>query len=126
MSRFKIRRNTKRELKKQGLPLLIHLLDYLLLDLERVDTAQLQASLTEGLILSRNPASRFSFIRPQKGGVALFVDGEVFDCDHDDSAFAEQLCAQETMMVTPEASPAALAIIVALVNQGSVTLEPQG
>ena len=44
MSRFKIRRNTKRELKKQGLPLLIHLLDYPLLDLERVDTAQLQAA----------------------------------------------------------------------------------
>jgi len=92
---------------------------------EPIDTGQLQASLAQGLILSRNPASRFSFIRPQRGGVTLFVDGEIFDCGHDDSAFAEQLCAQETMMVTAEASPAALAIIVALVNQGSVTLEPQ-
>ena len=76
-------------------------------------------------MLSRNPASRFSFIRPQNGGVTLFVDGEVFDCDHDDSAFAEQFCAQEAMALPQALSPAALAIIVALVNQGSITLEPQ-
>jgi 50S ribosomal protein L16 3-hydroxylase len=83
--------------------------------------------LTEGVPLCRNPASRFSFIRGQEGGVSLFVDGRCFDCVGDAVALAEQLCGGSTIRVAPAlaASPQVLALIEALIDQGSLAFESE-
>jgi 50S ribosomal protein L16 3-hydroxylase len=75
--------------------------------------------------LERNPASRFSFIRQPEGAVWLFVDGQCFDCRDASAAFAEQICAQPALTIDPPAlDSAALAIIVQLYNQGSISFDP--
>ena len=85
----------------------------------------LRASLEQGLPLSRNPASRFSFVRQGAQRVLLFVDGQCFECAGETAAFAETLCAQERVRIGPALakSDAALALIAALFNQGSVAFE---
>ncbi len=84
-----------------------------------------RAHLAEGAPLSRNPASRFSFIRQQQGTVLLFVDGECFECAGETAALAQQLCAGPTVAVDPalaEAIPA-LTLIAALIDQGSLAFD---
>jgi 50S ribosomal protein L16 3-hydroxylase len=86
---------------------------------------QLRRRLPEDPLLCRNPASRFSFIRRDNGGLRLFVDGECFECGEDGAALAERLCAQDRMTLDPQlaGSDGALALIVQLFNQGSVAFD---
>lgn len=94
---------------------------------EPVDAAQLRACLASGMALQRNPASRFSFIRQSADALLLFVDGECFDCGADTAPLAEAICAAPDIAVTPawQQSDAAIALIAALYNQGSIAFEEQ-
>ena len=83
-----------------------------------VDAASLRLRLAANPRMTRNPASRFAFIR-RDGGVDLFVDGDRFDCD---TALAETLCASDRLVVGAVADPA-LALLVDLVNRGSLILD---
>lgn len=91
---------------------------------ESVSVAEVEALIGEGVPLSRNPASRFSFIR-RAGGVSLFVDGTRFECGADGVAFVEQLCAQDQFAVDPGVSQDILALIGTLVDQGSVAFDEE-
>ena len=84
-----------------------------------------RALLASGNNLTRNPASRFSFIRQDDGGCLLFVDGTCFDCDHLTSAFAQELCRVSNMNIrTDQASAQPVAILIMqLMNQGSIAFE---
>ncbi len=75
--------------------------------------------------LRRNPASRFMFVRTGATSLALFVDGQRFECDDDVATLAELLCAHNGTDIAPPQpmSDAALALLVALYNQGSVTFD---
>ncbi len=92
---------------------------------EPIEINKLRQRLTDSEPLSRNPASRFSFIRQDADAVLLFVDGECFKCAGETAAFAENLCAQDRVAVDPELtkSDAAMALIAQLINQGSVAFE---
>ena len=92
---------------------------------EPLGIEQLRELLSQGAPLLRNPASRFSFVRGQAGAVLLFVDGECFECAGVVGALAERLCAGDRIEVGAEAvkSDAALELIAALFNQGSVGFE---
>lgn len=83
-----------------------------------------QEALNEGLPVRRNPASRFVFVRDGADALTLFVDGEAFACKVEAARFAERLCAADDVAVET-ADAAVLDLIVALANQGSVTLEPE-
>jgi len=85
---------------------------------EPLDADDVRALIAEGAVLSRNPASRFAFIR-SAAGLTLFVDGESIECNGEVAAFAEQLCAQDE--VTPSA--AAIDLIITLCNRGSIGFE---
>jgi 50S ribosomal protein L16 3-hydroxylase len=80
--------------------------------------------LADGSALTRNPASRFSFIR-NGTELLLFVDGECFECHGETPAFGERLCAEDVIHVAPDlaASDAVQSLIVQLINQGSVAFE---
>ena len=89
-----------------------------------VEVAQMRNLIANGEPLTRNPASRFSFIR-QNDAVLLFVDGECFECAGATTSFAEMLCAQDTLEVPPElaGSNDATSLLAQLINQGSVAFE---
>ena len=90
---------------------------------ERGDLPRLMAARAP---LLRNPASRFSFIRQPAASLLLFVDGHSFACADETAAFAERLCAHDRVMLDPGAtSEATQALIVELLNQGSVAFEPE-
>ncbi len=88
-----------------------------------IDTVR--ALLTFGAVLYRNPASRFAFIRQDANQLLLFVDGERFSCTEETAAFAERLCAADSLEIDLKTagSAASVALIAALVDQGSVTFE---
>jgi 50S ribosomal protein L16 3-hydroxylase len=92
----------------------------------RPDVPIAQAQLRDRLMrddgLSRNPASRFSFIR-NAAGVMLFADGVRHECTDQCAALAETICAQEHFTVSAEISDEACALITELVNQGSIMFE---
>ena len=92
---------------------------------EPVEIEPLRKSLARGVPLSRNPASRFSFIRQDAPPLLLFVDGQCFECFEETLAFAEILCAQDRITLDPGLinSEAAMALIATLINQGSVALD---
>ena len=94
---------------------------------EPIDVAQLREGLDCGLPLSRNPASRFSFVRQPGGAVLLFVDGLCFECGGETAAFAEQLCGQSALAAAPglRQSAPVLELMVKLFNQGSVAFDPE-
>ena len=89
---------------------------------EPVEQDVVRSLLVQGAPLVRNPASRFSFIRQPAGEAMLFVDGHGFDCA---AALAEQLCAglAVTMDRAAAASPAGIALIAALIDQGSLAFD---
>ena len=93
---------------------------------EPVEVDQLRACFASAMPLQRNPASRFSFVRQNAGALVLFVDGECFECSGDIAPLAEAICAQSEIEVPDgwQASDAAMALIAALYNQGSVAFEP--
>ena len=86
-----------------------------------VTAATLRRRLAKTPFVARNPASRFAFIRTADG-VVLFVDGVVFDCTGDTVVLAEALCAVPRIPIAPQVSDATTAILVALVNTGSITI----
>lgn len=84
----------------------------------------LRACLADGVPLSRNPASRFSFVRRNADALTLFVDGESFECDGDTAAFVERICAEDRVqLASPIASAATEALILQLLNGGSVAFD---
>jgi 50S ribosomal protein L16 3-hydroxylase len=95
---------------------------------ELVTVEDVLAMINQGAPLIRNPASRFSFIRGEAQAVSLFVDGECFECVAQTTAFAEQLCAQDRLIVQTEImqSDDITALLVHLINQGSVAFEDEG
>lgn len=80
----------------------------------------LRAGLAEGVPLSRNPASRFAFVRQGGEALVLFVDGQSFECAGDRASFAERLCAGDYVETGWPASPELLDLIAVLVDQGSL------
>ncbi|WP_421850329.1 JmjC domain-containing protein [Novosphingobium sp.] len=84
-----------------------------------------QACLADGREISRNPASRFAFIRQGERAVCLFVDGQSFDCTGDAAALAEQICAGGTLSVEPRlaGSVPVASLLAALVDLGSLAFE---
>jgi 50S ribosomal protein L16 3-hydroxylase len=86
-----------------------------------IDPAAVRANLARSVPLARNPASRFGFIR-QADGHRLFVDGQDFDCAGALAGLAEQLCHGSEIVVDPQwpRSAGALALIAALIDQGSL------
>ena len=90
-----------------------------------VGAPELREALARGEPLCRNPASRFSFIRQDAGGVLLFVDGGCFECTGETDALAEALCAQDRVTLDPEFtnSNAAITLLAQLFNQGSIAFE---
>jgi 50S ribosomal protein L16 3-hydroxylase len=85
----------------------------------------LQQFVRQGVPLTRNPASRFSFVRQAAGSVALFVDGEAIDCGGDSAAFAQALCAHAQLPLDPSVmeDPATRELLLELLNNGSVAFE---
>ena len=84
-----------------------------------------QAFLIDGVPLSRNPASRFSFVRQRDGAILLFVDGQCFECVDEAAVLAEQLCAGLAVAVNPAlaGSLGACTLIAALIDQGSLAFD---
>ncbi len=89
---------------------------------EPLGSVEIRAALAQGETLCRNPASRFSFIRQDAGGVLLFVDGACFECSGEASTFSETLCAKDQVTVDAELhkSDAVMEMIAQLFSQGSV------
>ncbi len=92
---------------------------------EPVEALELRQYLADGAAMIRNPASRFSFIRPAASAVLLFVDGECIECAGEVAGLAELLCAADRIEVDPQLmqSQAAMGLIAKLFNQGSVAFE---
>jgi 50S ribosomal protein L16 3-hydroxylase len=89
---------------------------------EPAGAEQLRSWIANGEPLTRNPASRFSFMRQDGDAVLLFVDGECFETSGKAAAFAEILCAQDDMIidVALTQSKPIMALLVQLCNQGSI------
>jgi 50S ribosomal protein L16 3-hydroxylase len=94
---------------------------------EPADIEDLRERFAEGEPLARNPASRFSFIRQPGDALLLFVDGSCFECAGDTAALAERICASDSIPVGPDlaASDEAMALIVALIDQGSLGFDTE-
>ena len=90
---------------------------------EPIGTQEILERLAGGTPLSRNPASRFSFIRRGAQSLSLFVDGRSFDCTGEAATLAERLCAQDA--IRPAASDSTIALLAALIAQGSIAFEPE-
>lgn len=90
-----------------------------------MEMAELHACIRNAAPLSRNPASRFSFVRQGDDAVTLFVDGQCFACTGACTRFAQDLCTQDRFVVDPElmTSPDAMTLIAQLCDQGSVAFE---
>ncbi len=88
---------------------------------EAISQKAVESQLAQGVSLIRNPASRFSFIRQQRGAVLLFVDGQSFECADEIASLAKQICSRPQLTVDP-ATPGA-ALIARLINQGSLAFE---
>ena len=88
---------------------------------------ELRKAIADGLVLYRNLASRFSFVARDRGAILLFIDGESFECTSEVAHFAKRLCAQTRIEVDPALmhSEAALALIAALHDQGSVAFDSE-
>ncbi|HSQ96545.1 MAG TPA: cupin domain-containing protein [Croceibacterium sp.] len=91
-----------------------------------VGMEDLRSRIASGSPLLRNPASRFSFIRDEKGRVILFVDGCSHDCSGPAGNFAQQLCAHDHMVIARNLldSEEGLALVSDLLGQGSVAFQP--
>jgi 50S ribosomal protein L16 3-hydroxylase len=92
-----------------------------------LELEQLRALVSARTPLSRNAASRFSFIRQDAGPLLLFVDGQCFECAGAVAAFAEQLCAETSLTIDPALLEvgAAADLILALCNQGSIGFDSE-
>ena len=92
---------------------------------EPADNNMTRALIAAQVPLCRNPASRFAFMAQADEAVILFVDGQSFDCVGDSALLARALCGRGDLMVDPAlaGSDTALALIAALIDQGSVAFD---
>ncbi|WP_188063239.1 cupin domain-containing protein [Sphingobium sp. KCTC 72723] len=92
---------------------------------EAADSDLIRALIAAHVPLCRNPASRFAFMARGADGVTLFVDGQSFDCAGEGAAFARAVCGRGDMDVDPAlaGSDAAVALIAALIDQGSLAFD---
>jgi len=81
----------------------------------------------DGVALCRNPASRFAFVTQGEGGLTLFVDGQAYDCSGAAAVLAGQLCAADRLVIDSALieDEAAVALVVTLFNEGSVSFDPE-
>jgi 50S ribosomal protein L16 3-hydroxylase len=86
---------------------------------EPLGLEDVREAIDQRMELQRNPASRFSFVREGGDALALFVDGEMFECGAETSALAEAICANDSLMLDI-VSDAACELLLALCNMGSV------
>ena len=91
---------------------------------EPIEIDELRECLADGFPLCRNPASRFSFTE-QGSTTLLFVDGHCFECANETRTLAARLCAMDGIEIDPNLlkSDAAMALIAALFNQGSLAFD---
>jgi len=89
-----------------------------------IGVKELRAVLRDTDILSRNPASCFSYIRQDGDCVLLFVDGECFDCAGPLAVLAQLLCGQSCVTIRPEMSGSddVLGLLVKLLNKGCLMI----
>lgn len=94
---------------------------------EPIGPSTVRDFLAEGVGLSRNPASRFSFIRQQDGGAVLFVDGESHECRGKAVSLAQELCSGPAFTLDPALAdlPDVVATIATLVDQGSLAFDDE-
>jgi 50S ribosomal protein L16 3-hydroxylase len=94
---------------------------------EPLTEEEVREGLEEGLALYRNPASRFAFVARGGDALWLFADGTCFEASGATAALAKQICAGGG--IEPDAAladlPAAITLIVALCNQGSLAFEDE-
>lgn len=95
---------------------------------EPIRSGDVRSLVSRGVPLLRNPASRFSFVRGKGGALSLFVDGRSYCCTGTAATVAEQLCAQGCASLGSDLvqSDETAALIVDLVNHGSVAFDPAG
>lgn len=91
---------------------------------KHITIKRLRGAIGLGRTLTRNPASRFVFIRQAPDLLDLFVDGECYRCANETIVLAEQLCAESHFKVPPAfgTSEAALAMLTTFINTGSLYL----
>lgn len=89
---------------------------------EPVSTEGVRGLIASGVPLSRNPASRFAFIREGAARV-LFVDGESFDCPGELAALAELISAEDAFEVPAPLSDAGAALLADLINRGALAFD---
>ncbi len=94
---------------------------------EPMGADHLRALVANEALLSRNPASRFSFVRRDAEAVLLFVDGECFECSGKTAALAERICAHPHFTIDDETADCdqAMELFASLFNQGSLGFEPE-
>jgi 50S ribosomal protein L16 3-hydroxylase len=94
---------------------------------EPAEADDVRSWIANGEPLTRNPASRFSFVRQEGDAVLLFVDGSSFESTGDAAVFAELLCAQDSIVVdiSVTQSEPAMALLVQLYNQGNIAFDQE-
>ena len=92
---------------------------------EPLDANEARALLADHVPLLRNPACRFSFVRNGPATLSLFVDGDCFECADEAAAFAERICARDTVVVPEDisASQLVLELVLQLVNRGTLAFD---
>jgi 50S ribosomal protein L16 3-hydroxylase len=88
-----------------------------------------RAAINAQLPLSRNPASRLTFIASatDTGALMLFADGVCFDCHGETAALAKDLCAADSVVldVALAGSAAAIDLLTQLCNQGCIAFDSE-
>ena len=86
-----------------------------------LDAAQIKEMLANQPSITRNPASRFSYIEHSENHVSLFVDGQLFDCTEEVAIFAKSLTSDDPVVIAlgHSQSDAVNALLQALHQQGS-------
>jgi 50S ribosomal protein L16 3-hydroxylase len=91
---------------------------------EPIAAVELADLRSRGGALTRNPASRFAFVRGDADAIVLFVDGGSLDCAGPTAALAERLCAADEILVSAAelAEDAAFALISELLGRGALAI----
>ena len=92
---------------------------------EAYDGAMLLGAAMQGAPVTKNPASRFAFIRGEVEALTLFADGRSYACTCNASVLAKHVCATgageiDIQLVQDEA---AQALLVSLLEHGSLVIE---
>ena len=69
---------------------------------QEASAADIQDRLATGDMLTRNPASRFAFVRLTDDTVTFFVDGESYECAGHAAELAMLICAKADFIVPPD------------------------